>query len=166
MLIPLLAQLESAAPQPETVAGGGGGFRRKRKPVIPWRDPLYETADLQRELTEDEGPSDEVAAAEVVEAAIQLVGGGLQTVRGGLAKVSDLPPPPEPVVRAVLNMPVVTDWRSVIDAIKEAHRRERDRRRRREIMLYRAQVEAIRRRIERAREDEDDAEYLMAEGWL
>lgn len=146
-------------------SGGGGGFRRKRKPVVPWRDALYETAELQRELTEDEGPSDEAAAAELIESAAQYVGGGVLPARGALAKV-DLPPPPAPVVEAVLNLAVVTDWSDVIEAIKEAHRRERDRRKRGEIMAYRAKVEAVRKRVERAREEEDEVEYLMADGWL
>lgn len=167
MLIPLLAQLETAVPLPETVSGGGGG-RRKRAPVRRWRDPLYATEELQREgedrVNETE-QSDESVAAEIIAEAVTEVGGALMRGYVGGLEIT-LPDPPEPVSEAVLSLEVVAEWSDVLEAIKDAFRRERDRKKRASIMEYRAKVEAVRRKVERAREEEDEVEYLMAEGWL
>lgn len=165
MLIPLIASQEAAAVVTEPGPGGGGG-RRKRVPVRPWRDPMYLTAELQAELTEDQLPSGEAdeseVAAEIVAEAASFIGGVYRPV-GGLAK---LPAPPHAVVHEILELSVVRDWGVVIEAIKEAHRRTRDRKERQEIMRYRVQVEALRRAIAKRRDEDDSVSLLMAEGWL
>jgi hypothetical protein len=174
MLLPLLAQnlgmAGGAVVQPETRVGGGGMIIPRREPKRGWRDPLYLTADLQADLTAEEVPAylrddrEEVEiAAEVIEEAVSFVGGGLTPMAGALLK---LPDPPQPVADRVMSLGIVNDWTDVIAAIKEAHRRSRDRAERKRIMAYRVRVEAVRREVERARQDEDEVEFLMAEGWL
>lgn len=127
---------------------------------------MYLTAELQAELTEEELPSGEAdesqVAAEIVREAAAFIGGVYRPV-GGLAA---LPRPPHAVVHEILEIAVVRDWGVVIEAIKEAHRRTRDRTERSEIMRYRAKVETLRRKIAERREDDSSVELLMAEGWL
>jgi hypothetical protein len=148
-------------------AGGGGAGPRSLPPPRRWRDPLYQTAELQAELTEDEREPAEVDdqeyAGRLIASAI-LVFGGLLEPAGGLVKVPPLPPPA--VARVVVAAPDVTDWSDVLEAIKEARRRSKSQAERIQVERYRVEVEMIRAKVARMRDDDQSIGMLMAEGWL
>lgn len=168
--------IETAAP--EAAGGGGGGGGERRRPSVPRYRRFHLSDELRRELegrnepepepiedleAEIEEEAEERYAEQVISEALADFG-GLSQPDQWIAKVPSSPP--RPVVEAIVAAPDVRQWSSIIEAIREAQRRAATKAEQESVARYRREVEAIRARIAKAIQDEQEIEWMMAEGWL
>lgn len=166
---------EASALAPEASGGGGGGSGERRRPTVPRYRRFRLSEELRRELegraepepeplveVEEEEAEEQYAEQVVAEALVDF--GGLRPTDPWIAKVPSTPP--RPVVEALVAAPSVSQWEDVLDAIREAQQRAATKAEQEAVARYRREVEAIRARVAKQIRDEQEIEWMMAEGWL